>query len=91
MNRSDFSRKQYFRGARNDDGSQICSQTVAEIFQQRREMEGLFPYLSDLLGSDWGSQALPGEGFWQTAYRVAREIYPDEPGFLTVRIGGRWM
>ena len=65
----------------NADGTQVSAETIAEILNDRFDAEQ-HPYLSDLLGSDWGVNIRKGEDRKHAAYRIARRIYPDDGGHL---------
>ena len=68
----------------NADGSPYSAESVAEIMAKRFE-ETRFPWLSDLLGSDWSFSLRRNEDFQSGAYRIARMLYPDDGGHLYPR------
>lgn len=63
----------------NPDGSRYCLCSALEIIEQRFEKEE-WPYLSDVLGSDW-TASFPhpstSDGFRELARMVAARHYRD--------------
>lgn len=67
----------------NPDGTALQLDTVLEEMEYRAKHQD-YPYLSDLLGSDWGA-SLPlcsrtPEQYLIAAANVARRLYPDPNG-----------
>lgn len=68
---------------RNADGTLLSAETILEMLESRFDKED-YPYLSDILGSDWPYR-LPFIGslqYWDYAMEQARNIYPDPTGCL---------
>ena len=68
---------------KNPDGTVIGLDTVFEEMEYRAKQQD-YPFLSDLLGSDW-SASLPlrsrtPEQYLIAAANVARRLYPDPNG-----------
>ena len=66
---------------RNADGTICSGETVAEEIARRFETTQ-YPYLSDILGSDWGANRRDGESLEGAAYRIAQGHYDDDAGCL---------
>jgi len=67
-----------------DDGTLYCSDSIRELMDAEFAT-GDFPYLSHILGADWGSNfgsAFPRspEDYRQSAKIMAARIYPDPTG-----------
>lgn len=61
----------------NPDGSRYSMYSIAEIIEDRCSKTD-YPYLSDVLGSDWGAHIYgwkSPEHFKQTALKIAERYY----------------
>ena len=68
---------------RNNDGNTLYElESVLEHINDRSTQQD-WPYLSDILGSDWGANFKhpdDTEGYIRNAYKMAARIYPNPAG-----------
>jgi hypothetical protein len=64
----------------NNDGTRCCLETVEEVINARCDQQP-FPFLGDVLGSDWsaayGWRPLDPDGFRKLALRAAARSYKN--------------
>lgn len=74
----------------NNDGSRYCLETVEEIINARCDQQP-WPYMSDVIGSDWaaGHHYADPPMFRAAALRVARRFYTYSYDLPENEIGAR--
>lgn len=66
---------------KNQDGTPYSGETISEILEQRFITEP-YPFLSDILGSDWGTSFELGTNYKVNACLSALAQYEDKEGCI---------